>query len=142
MDQTVVIDTSVAVKWIISENEKYLEQADKLLARIKIGRLKCYAPELLKYEIGNAMISRQYTTSYINLALKTIYNLPVEFTSSDLELARETVTISKENNMTYYDALFIALANKIKADLVTDNIKHQGKYKGKEVKIIPLENYK
>lgn len=138
----IILDSSVVIKWIISENEKYLEQADKVLDRIKSGSLKCYAPELLKYEIGNVMISKQCTTSYINLAFKTIYSLPIGFIACDLKLAYETAIISKESSITFYDALFIALAKKIKANLITDNIKHQGRYKDKEIKIIALKDYR
>jgi len=138
----IILDSSVVVKWIISENEKYLEQADKLLEKVKSGSFKCYAPELLKYEIGNVMISKQCTTSYINLAFKTIYSLPISFITCDLRLAYHTANISKESGITFYDALFIALAKKLKATLITDNIKHQGRYKGKEVKIISLKDYR
>lgn len=137
-----VIDTSVAVKWIISKNEKYIEQSDRLLEHIKNNMVRCYAPHLLLYEIGNAMISKQCTTSYMRLAFRTIYNLPIEFVINDYKLAEKTMVVSKESDMTFYDALFIALAQQLKADLVTDNIKHQGKYSGKAVKVIPLKDYR
>lgn len=138
----IILDSSVVVKWIISENEKYLEQADKLLERIKSKSLICYAPELLKYEIGNVMISKQCTTSYINLAFETIYSLPISFIACDLRLAYDTAKISKESGITFYDALFIALAKKLKATLITDNIKHQGKYKNKKINITALKDYR
>src|SRR3990167_2229724 len=138
----VVIDTSVAVKWIISENEKYLEQSDIILNNIKNGTVKCYAPQLLLYEIGNAMISKHCTTSYMKRAFKTIYSLPLQLAIHDRKLTEKTIDISRESNITFYDASFIALAASLRADLVTDNIKHQGKYKGKEVKIVPLKDYR
>ena len=52
------------------------------------------------------------------------------------------MTIARESQMTYYDAVFIALAQKLNAPLVTANPKHHKKYTGKDVTIIPLENYK
>jgi len=138
----VVIDTSVAVKWIIAENERYVDQADNVRSHIKDNVIRCYAPQLLLYEIGNVMISKQCTTSYMMRALKMLHSLPITFAPCDFKLAISSMKISKENYMTFYDASFIALAKSLKANLVTDNIKHHGKYRGKEVKIIALKDYR
>jgi len=51
------------------------------------------------------------------------------------------MSIAQESNITFYDAVFISLAQSLRADLITDNYKHQSKYTGKDVRIIPLKEY-
>ena len=41
--------------------------------------------------------------------------------------------------ITYYDAIFLSSAKKLRGALITDNIKHQAKTN--EVKVIPLAEY-
>ena len=55
----VVADSSVTVKWINQFNEEYLKQADKLLTNAQAGSINLIAPELSKYEIGNALLKKK-----------------------------------------------------------------------------------
>ena len=75
-------------------------------------------------------------------ALKEFHDLPINFIRESIESANLSIEIAYENKISYYDASFIALAKQLKADLITENIKHLGRYKGKEIKIIPLKDYK
>jgi len=74
-------------------------------------------------------------------SLATYHHIPIQFIAQDEQQAKDAMRIAYENKITFYDASFIALAKDQKADLVTDNPKHQNKYKGKEVRIVPLKNY-
>lgn len=139
---SIVVDTSVAVKWVNSQKEDNLQQADLILKNVQSGTASIVMPELAKYEIGNALLSKDMDLATTRISLATIYSIPIQFISQDLETAQESMVIAKNSKMTYYDASFIALAKRLKTDLITDNIKHQKKYKGKEVKIIPLKDYR
>lgn len=143
----IVIDSSVVVKWVSQDDELNLEQADKLLNDVRAGRVELVAPELAKYEVGNALIKKGLSEIQAFQSLGTVYSLPVRFVPETEELADETYQMANKARstedhpkFTYYDASFTALAKQEGAVLVTANLKHQVKIAG--VKVVPLENYK
>lgn len=135
----IVVDSSVSVKWINQIDEKFLEQADELLADAQAGSVNLIAPELSKYEIGNTLLKKRLDLPKALESLGTIYQLPVTFVPETEELANQTYQIAQEGSITYYDASFVALAKREKATLVTDNPKHQAKQL--DVQVIPLKDY-
>lgn len=143
----VIPDSSVMVKWVSQQNELHLDQSDKLLLDVQNGKVELYAPELSKYEIGNALLKKSLTEPQAFQSLETIYSLPIQFVSETEELACETYHLANEvklkkssPNLTYYDASFIALAKQEKAVLVTANPKHQTR--APRVKVVALAEYK
>ena len=138
--KNVVIDTSVTVKLLNDQQETYLKQANKILLDAKKSKISLFAPELSRYEIGNAILKKKLETPFAQDTLETAYDLPIQFVEETYRLALKTYEIAIESNITYYDASFIALAIQENAILVTDNIKHQGKVS--EIKVIPLSKYK
>ena len=135
----VVVDSSVTVKWINEINEKLLVQADELLADAQAGSVNLLAPELSKYEIGNALLNKKLSFLQAYQSLSTVYQLPITFVPETEELANETYRIAQQGSITYYDASFVALAERENAILVTDNIKHQGK--DSNIKVVSLKDY-
>lgn len=135
----VVVDSSVAVKWINQIDEVFLDQADKLLVQAQNNSVNLLVPELLKYEIGNAIWKKKLDLPMAYESLATVYQLPLDFVPESEELAKQTYKVALENGITYYDASFIALAVLNKAILVTDNFKHQGKTS--EIKVVSLKDY-
>ncbi|HLC52812.1 MAG TPA: type II toxin-antitoxin system VapC family toxin [Candidatus Nanoarchaeia archaeon] len=136
---SIVVDSSVTVKWINQINEELLDQADKLLADTQAGSISLLAPELSKYEIGNALLNKKLDLSKAYQSLGTVYQLPITFVPETKELANQTYQVAQLSGMTYYDASFVALAKREDAALVTDNPKHQAKHL--DVKVIPLKDY-
>lgn len=136
-----VIDSSVIVKWLSSDKEANLEQADVLLQDVQDGKAELYSTELAKYEIGNALLKgKGLHFSDAKISLATLYALPIQFIPESKELAEDTYQLGEKSNMTYYDASFLSLAQMLNGILVTDNIKHQGK--AKSIKVMPLSEYK
>lgn len=133
--KTVVVDTSVIIKWLNKDNELHTEKADTLLKDVKNGQTELIAPELAKYELGNVLLKgKRLTPHEAYLSLRTAYSLPITFISESEDLAKETYAIASSNGITYYDASFMAVAKQYKATLVTENVKHQGKSKNINVK--------
>ncbi|MBI2036413.1 type II toxin-antitoxin system VapC family toxin [Candidatus Microgenomates bacterium] len=140
MPQKTVVDSSVIVKWLNTDNEQNLEQADRILKEARDGKVEIIAPELSKYEVGNVLFfGKKLTSEQANIPLYWLFHLPITFISLSEELAHKTFSIAERFKITFYDAAFLALAELENAVLVTDNIKHQGKTK--EVKVIPLAKY-
>lgn len=139
---SIVVDSSVAFKWIHSEQEKYVDKADLILKRSKEKNIAMVLPELAKYEIFNAILYKKMSIFDSQLAVEKFFVIPLQFMSLDEETARMAIKLASELQITFYDASFIALAQSLKAPLVTDNPKHQKKFKGVTIKIIPLKDYK
>lgn len=135
----VIVDSSVTVKWVNQINEELLDQADKLLTETQAGIVNLSAPELSKYEIGNAILKKKLDVPKALESLDTAYQLPITFVPETEELAKQTYQIAQQTGMTYYDASFVALAKREKAILITDNPKHQSKQL--DIQIIPLRDY-
>lgn len=134
-----VVDSSVTVKWINQIDDGLVEQADQLLSAAQAGLITLIAPELSKYEIGNALLNKGLRLAQAYESVSTVYQLPITFVSETEALAKETYAIAQQTRMTYYDACFVALAKQEHGVLVTDNAKHQGKTT--EVTVIPLADY-
>lgn len=137
--QRIVVDASVMVKWLRSEKEELLKQADKLLIDLKQGKVELYAPELSKYEVGNVLVKRKLLLDEAKASLVSYYNILINFIPESKELAQNTYKFADELNITYYDGAYLSLAKDLDAVLITENIKHLGK--AKEVKVIPLSQY-
>lgn len=138
--QKLVVDSSVIIKWLNQQDEDLLNQADKIMSDAQNEKVSLLAPELAKYETGNALLlSKNLSITEANTILNSLFNLPIQFVDQSRVLASETYEIAKESNITYYDASFMALAQQENAVLVTDNIKHQGK--STEIKVVPLKDY-
>lgn len=136
----VIIDSSVAVKWINSQNEDFLKQADKILKDLQDKKIEIIMPELAKYEIGNALLNKGMNLIETQTVLEKFYEIPIIFVVEDNNLAKKTIGIAKLFNITYYDAAFLALTQKIGGVLITDNPKHQKK-KIKNLKVKVLKDY-
>lgn len=135
----VVVDSSVTVKWINQIDEGSLDHADKLLSDAQAGSINLLAPELSKYEVGNALLKKRLDLPMAYESLGTVYQLPVTFVPESEKLAKQTYKVALQDRITYYDASFIALAQQENATLVTENIKHQEKSQG--VKVVSLRDY-
>ena len=139
--QIFVIDSSVIVKWLHQENEQFIDQADAIINKARKNQIELLAPELAKYEVGNALlVKKKLMPTQAKISLASLYSLPIQFVHESEDIANETYKIAYRNSITYYDASFIALAIAENAILVTDNIKHQGKIS--EINVIPLAKYK
>ena len=138
---TIVIDSSIIIKWLNVDKEKYLEEADKILKDAQNGSITLISPELAKYEVGNVLLfGKKLSSEQAKIVLSKFYSLPLSFIIESEELAKKTFSLAENLKITYYDASFLSLAKKRSAILVTDNIKHQGKVS--EIKVIPLSKYK
>lgn len=105
----VVSDASVVVKWFIQEKES--EKALKLRDMHVSGQLDIAAPELLFFEVLNALkSSRLFSEEELKTAANSLLNYRVELHPLNKQLAEKTVEIAVQTNLTIYDAAYVALA--------------------------------
>lgn len=140
MKGKVVCDSSLIVKWISAQDELRLEQANQVLNDARENKIELLAPELAKYEVGNALLAgKRIKFTNVKISLATLYSLPIKFIPESSIQAETTYQFGEQSQITYYDASFISLAKQLDATLVTDNPKHQAKVKG--VRVINLKDY-
>ena len=136
----VVVDSSVIVKWLNQDQEEHIEQADELLTACQQEKIQLYTPELAKYEVANALLKgKQLPPKSAKIALRALYKLPINYVADTEALAQKSYQLARLHRITYYDAVFVSLAQSLRGALVTDNPKHQGKVSS--AKVIALSRY-
>jgi predicted nucleic acid-binding protein len=115
-----VIDASVAAKWLFDEPES--ELADLLVSR---GDL-LLAPDLLYAEIGNVIWKRlgrgELDPARADVILDELLAAPVKIFPIS-SLMRETVRIAHHYRRTFYDASYLALAVQESCALITADLR-------------------
>lgn len=137
---SIVVDTSVVVKWLNQDNEQDIDKADKILHDVSKGTARLLAPELVKYEVANVLLcGKKLTAKQARICLAAFYGLPITFVGDNEQLTLLTYNIAEKCGITYYDASFMAIAKDFDATLITDNVKHQGK--APDIAVIALKDY-
>lgn len=140
MIKKTVVDSSVIVKWLNTDNEQDLEKSDKLLQQARDGKIELMSPELSKYEVGNVLLKgKQLNPDQARVSLGTVYALPITYVADTQELSQDAYFIAHKLGISYYDASFLSLAKQQDAILVTGDIKDQAR--SGSIKVIPLKDY-
>jgi predicted nucleic acid-binding protein len=118
-----VIDASVAAKWFLPPSgEPLAVEAMRLLTGYANGRFRFAVPDLFWAECGNilwkAVRQGRWSRSAAEKAILALKNHSFPTTSS-FDLLEEAFSIALTFDRTVYDSLYVALAVRLKADLVT-----------------------
>ncbi len=116
-----VVDSSIVFKWYRQPgDEEYIPQAVSILERHLHGDFEIHAPDLLFYELGNILRLKESLISKDALTiLRETYALALQIHPIDLLLAEETFRITREHDITFYDASFVALSYLLQASFIT-----------------------
>jgi predicted nucleic acid-binding protein len=114
----VVLDASVVLKWFRSEGEGLREQALALRQRFEAGELAVFAPPLLWLEIVNIAARRwRWSTERLDELAAQLPALGFELLDPDLDAVARWAAAG----LTAYDAAYVALAELVGVQLVTDD---------------------
>lgn len=131
----IVLDTSVIIKWFTKEIKSSVAKA--YLEDFRKGKYQIILPELIKYELGNAILKGKKFSFYkAQKVFSTFYSFPLIFMKENESQSLLTYKIAQKLNITYYDASFLALAKLQKATLITANPKHQKKTAGIKIQTL------
>jgi predicted nucleic acid-binding protein len=115
-----VVDASVAVKWFIRAQEADREQAYALRQRHIEGRTKMIVPELFLLEVPNAIkAAKRADEDEIAKVLDALHDLDLQIERHSWDVLRKTNAIAWAYNLTWYDGLYVALAEAMGYPLVT-----------------------
>jgi predicted nucleic acid-binding protein len=124
MKPVLVVDASVAVKWVVHEEGR--EAAMELLRQAAANRVRLFAPSLLLLEVGNVLWSKarrgHLTNSEADRAYEMFLTLRPRIADTK-DLARTAFELAIRHDRTVYDSTYLALALALRADFVTDDRK-------------------
>ncbi len=115
-----VVDASVAVKWLV--DEEHSDLADQLLD----GGHQLFAPRLLASEVGNAIWRKaragELEPSVAGALAAAIPEMAVRWVEDEAVCA-DAVRLSLALDRPVYDCVYLALAHRIGATLVTADLR-------------------
>ena len=114
----IIVDASVIVKWFISE--KYSEEALEIRRQFVEGQAELFAPDLLPYEVLNALkYSQLFEMSDLKDAVTALeqYGI-IQFPLND-SYAHQVARIASTHDVSVYDASYVGLLEVIDAKLYT-----------------------
>jgi predicted nucleic acid-binding protein len=118
-----VVDAPVAAKWQLLD-EDHAEVALALLRGFADGEFDLLAPDHIRYEVANAItMATRRTPARLSVeraeaAIVAFLSLRLT-TSNDNDLLNAAYAVAREYNCAYYDALYLALAQRTECPLVT-----------------------
>jgi predicted nucleic acid-binding protein len=116
--RTIVPDASVILKWRLdSANEPDAARARVLLERWRDGDLTLLVPSLWAYEVG-AVLHRKVPNDALE-SLLALMDLGLEELPLDRALAQSAARLSTRFAVTFYDAAYLAAAERRGGTLVT-----------------------
>lgn len=131
----IVIDTSVAMKWLLTEEEESITKARLLLKDHLAKKNEILAPDLIFYEIANALATKTKVPQLIVTKLvKRIYSFNLKIYHPLEADVLDSARLAKRHNSTVYDMLYAVVAKKHKTELVTSDANFIKKTKFKFVK--------
>lgn len=118
MTEIIVPDASVLLKWAFdSPDESERDKAISFLNAWIEGKVKIVLPKLWSFEVGNVLMIKTPELAYEIMEIFLGY----DFTESDMspELCNETFKLMQQFNVTFYDAVYHAVAILQKGKLLT-----------------------
>jgi predicted nucleic acid-binding protein len=117
-----VVDASVVAKWVLP-GEPDEENAVKLKNNHVLGLEELHAPAFIVEEVANALWRatklKRLSQEDAKEALNALNDMKIVLYELDWAAAAQSLAIACKHNIALYDASYLFLADKIKAQLVT-----------------------
>lgn len=117
-----VIDASVVVDWVAPDSDPALP-AVRVLTRLAEQQDELLAPRLLIEEVSNALLTGvrrgRWSGAAADKAHALLRELPVRLLDEPRDLERAWELARRYDNHPIYDLLYVALAERHKAQLIT-----------------------
>jgi predicted nucleic acid-binding protein len=121
-----VLDTSVITKWYYSKGEEDISNSNLLYNNLHSDNFIFFAPDLLIYEILNIYRSKhELNEEDINSIITELYDLITILGINKNTFSRSFAT-ARRLNISFYDSVYLSLAEDIDAVLVTADKKLYG----------------
>ena len=145
MKDAVVVDTSIAIKWVLQESDSDI--AETMLIEWSSNGVVILAPALLTYEVANALYKKarkdEITFEMAKEALtKVLLSGVVLNFSQDSNLGRRAIELARQFGLpATYDAHYLALAEREGCELWTADTRMWNSIRGKLVWVRWIGDY-
>jgi len=120
--KNLVLDASVAVKWVLPTQETLTTESLQLLKRYADGEINFIVPDLFWAEVGNVLWKgvrqRRWPQAVAEGGVSELGDRAF-FTVSSLTLLPEALKIALAYDRSVYDCLYVALAIQFKTEMIT-----------------------
>jgi len=125
-----VLDTSVVLKWFSEFGENDLPQAIQLRQALLDGSVLFTVPELLFYELSNALrYNPSLSSKDVQEALDSVIDMGLVVKGVDKRVMADAISIAFKYGVTVYDAYFLALSRIERKPLIIADYKFAEKVK-------------
>ena len=111
-----VVDASVAVKWLVDE------EGSEAARRLMLDDNVLHAPRLMASEVGNALVNKVrrglIDSQTARLLASHISQMPVHW-SEDESISADAIRIAIGLGRPVYDCVYMALAHRVSGQVVT-----------------------
>ena len=116
--ETLVLDASVIVKWFCEE--EYTDIALRLRDRFFVGELTIVVPELMFYEVSNAMRYNGVLSMSEKLGvIDDLFSIGFDVVTASEEILSGAMNSALETNTTIYDNIYLAVGRSKRCRLIT-----------------------
>jgi predicted nucleic acid-binding protein len=122
LEAALVVDASVAFKWLIPDAaEDDVSAAKALLVDHMEGRVAIAVPALLYYEVVNILLFGRSKPPIDEAAeaLRDLYSIPLAVAVPAPDTADAALRLASDHGLSYYDASYVALAETLDCTLIT-----------------------
>jgi predicted nucleic acid-binding protein len=117
---TVLVDTSVLIKWFHSEGESELAGARSIRDATQVGDLQSRVIDLALYEMGNVLLrALGWSGSDVADQLQDLVIICGPPLAMDNEWLRQAAELGERHRLTFYDAAWAAAAAALGVSLVS-----------------------
>jgi len=131
MVEKFVLDCSVAAKWYLFYEDE-VDLARKILLQYLAGQIEFHAPDLLKYELTNALTKARRTrrlrlsNKQSESSFRSFCELEIKFHSLPDSALAEAVAFSNQFYRSFFDSCYLWLAERLDCPWLTADRKFQG----------------
>jgi len=136
LPESFIVDASIAVKWFAAEADT--PQARLVYKAIVEQTSRAFAPYLIVYEVANALWkSKKLQEEKVSEAAIELLNFDIQLIELDSGVIQSAAKFMVKYDLTFYDAVYAALAGIKKMPVLTANSKDFNKIK--EIKVFGLK---
>lgn len=118
MPDRYTLDASVAAKWF--NKESLTDKAVQVRDAFVEGSIELVAPEHMVYEVGNSIWkNKTLVPADAAAAIRDLLDLELELVRLTPELATSAMKVPRDYSITFYDAAYVVVADRLNAPLIS-----------------------
>jgi len=135
------IDSSVILKWFHTEDEEAIDIAKFIYKKALSRNFYLLSPELLIYELLNILrYKKDIDKMEVGRIIQRVLEIQI-IARLDCQVYLDAYNISKEIGESIYDSIYIAIAKKFRAPLLTADGKLYKKAKSSGYDVVLLKDF-